>query len=447
MPAERKVKKMLLNELKDKNVMIWGMGAEGAAVKSYLEKHKLPKNILVYEDKEGAERLEELLKTADVVIRSPGVSIYKDEYQKIRHRGIKTTSSSDLFLNEVRTNHPHTKVIGISGSKGKSTSVSMLYHIMRKLGKNVALGGNIGKPLIELLDEEYDYIIGEFSSYQASDLTASPHIVMFTNLFSVHTDWHRGHVNYCQDKLHLAHHQKSGELCLINDRNEQLRMFCQGMPNVRLYNVNESFHAEGRDLFDGNKVLLNIGDLKISGNHNLDNLSGVMEIVKHLGMDVKSAAESLKSFEPLPHRLQKVATIDGVLFINDSISTAPEAAIGGMKSFDDNMAIISGGIENQQDYTEYAKFIQANPRVKVAVTLFQCGSQIAEAIRKYVTRSDFTLIEADSLKQGVEAAFRELKACGGTLVLFSPTAPSFGYYKNFMERGQDFINIVKGLEK
>ncbi len=438
---------MLLNDLKDKNIMIWGLGAEGASVKTYLENHQLPKNVSVYEDKDGADRFEELLKQTDVVIRSPGVSIYKDEYQKIRHKGIKTTSSSDLFLSEMRVNHPQTKVIGISGSKGKSTSVSMLYHMMRSLGCNVALGGNIGKPLIELLDKEYDYIVGEFSSYQASDLTTSPHIVMFTNLFSVHTDWHRGHVNYCQDKLHLAHNQKVGEMCLINERNEQLKAYSQGMSNVRLYNVDDSFHAEGRELFNGQKLVVNIGDLKISGNHNLDNLAGVMEIIQALGLDVEQAVESLKDFEPLPHRLQKVATIDDVLFINDSISTAPEAAIGGMKSFDDDMAIISGGIENQQDYTEYAKFIQDNPKVKVAVTLFQCGSQIAEAIRKYVTRKDFVLIEAENLKQGVEAAFNNLKACGGTLVLFSPTAPSFGYYKNFMERGQDFINIVKGLEK
>ncbi len=438
---------MLLNELKDKNIMIWGLGTEGNSVKSYLEKHQLPKEIFIYEDNDGAERLDELLKQTDVVIRSPGVSVYKDEYQKIRHKGIKTTSSSDLFLSEMRANHLQTKVIGISGSKGKSTSVSMLYHMMQALGCKVALGGNIGKPLIELLDEEYDYVVGEFSSYQASDLTTSPHIVMFTNLFSVHTDWHRGHVNYCQDKLHLAHNQKEGELCLVNDRNEQLKAYSKGMPNARFYNTNNGFHAEGRELFDGQDVLVCIDDLKISGNHNLDNLAGVMEIVKALGLDVKAAIESLKTFEPLPHRLQKVATIDGVLFINDSISTAPEAAIGGMKSFDDNMAIISGGIENQQDYTEYAKFIQENPKVKVAVTLFQCGSQIAEAIRKYVSRKDFILIEAENLTQGVKEAFEHLKAFGGTLVLFSPTAPSFGYYKNFMERGQDFINIVKGLEK
>ena len=436
---------MLLKDLQNKRVLIWGMGSEGSAVKEYLEKHQIPSAVLTYDDKDGAARLEELLRGSDVIIRSPGVSIYKDEFQKVRHQGLKVTSSSDLFLNEIRANHPHTKVIGISGSKGKSTSVSMLFHILLHGGCKAALGGNIGKPLIELLDGDYDYIVAEFSSYQASDLTASPHIAMFTNLFSVHTDWHRGHDNYCKDKIHLVANQKAGDICFVNDRNEQLKYYCGGHADIRYYDTEQGYHAEGRELFNGKEKLADISEFKFSGNHNLDNLSGVLSIVDYLGLDVKAAVEQLKSFEGLPHRLQKVAAVDGVLFINDSISTAPEAAIGGMKSFDDTMAIISGGIENQQDYTEYAKYIQNNPKVKVAVTLFQCGKQIADTLRRYVTRDDFELIEAENLRDGVTRAFAAIKAAGGTLVLFSPTAPSFGYYKNFMERGQDFINIVKTL--
>ena len=108
---------------------------------------------------------------------------------------------------------------------------------------------------------------------------------------------------------------------------------------------------------------------------------------------------------------------------------------------------ISGGTVNQQDYTEYAKFIEANPKVKIAITLFQCGPQIADSIRKYVKRDDFILIEVENLSEAVIRAFEGAKFAKGSLVLFSPTAPSFGFYKNFMERGQDFINCVKSLAK
>lgn len=434
---------MLLAELKGKRIVIWGMGAEGNSMSDYLNRHQLAQEIFVYNDSDGAEKFAELLRKVDVIIRSPGVSIYKDEIKQAKAKGIAITSSSDLFLNEMRTNHPNTKVIGISGSKGKSTSVSMLYHILQKAGCSVALGGNIGKALIELVDEEHDYVVGEFSSYQASDLTASPQIAMFTNLFSVHTDWHNGHDNYCKDKLHLVANQQDGDVCLINNRNEQLKSYAQDLKNVQFYDVESDFHAEGKELFYQNQLLVNIDDLKIIGNHNLDNLAGVLSIVKILGLDIKQTIEDLKTFEPLPHRLQKVRVLDGVLFINDSISTAPEAAIGGMKSFDDKLAIISGGTINNQDYSEYAQYIEANPKVKVAVTLFQCGPQIAASIRQYVKREDFKLFEVETLAQAVEIAYREIKSAGGNLVLFSPTAPSFGFYKNFMERGQDFIDNVK----
>ena len=437
---------MLISDLKDQKILIWGMGSEGKSVYDYLARHQVSSFIETYNDDEGELGLNKVWKR-EVIIRSPAVSIKKQEKIKAKEKGIKITSSSDLFLNEMRQNHPQTKVIGITGSKGKSTSVSMLFHMLKGLGLNVALGGNIGKPLVELIDGEYNYVVGEFSSYQASDLTASPNIVMFTNLFSVHTDWHGGHENYCRDKVHLAANQKKGDVCIVNRNNPQLIKYCRNLQGVIYYGGSDEFHAEGKDLFYRQEKLISLGELKLSGNHNMDNLAGVMTIIKELGLDFRKAVGYLKTFEPLPHRLQKVGTINGVLFINDSISTAPEAAIGAMQSFDENIVIISGGIENKQDYTEYARFIQANPKVKAAVTLFQCGPQIADSIKKYVSRKDFRLIESNDLAQGVKQAYDILVEQGGGLVLFSPTAPSFGYYKNFMERGEHFISIVKTLAK
>lgn len=438
---------MLISDLKDRRIAIWGMGSEGQAAKDYLEKHKITDGIMVYNDADGAQRFAEILASAEVIIRSPGVSIYKPEIKQAKEAGIRITSCSDIFLTEMRINHSETKVIGISGSKGKSTSSSMLFHMLHRLGLKAALGGNIGKPLIELLDENYDYIVCELSSYQASDLTASPQVVMFTNLFSVHTDWHGGHDGYCRDKVHLAANQKSGDVCIVNANNAQLVEYCRTLKNIVFYGRQDGFHANGKDLFLGQEKLLSIDELKISGNHNMDNLAGVMTILQHLGLDFRQAAESLKTFEPLPHRLQKVGTVNGVQFINDSISTAPEAAISAMQSFDGNIVIISGGIENKQDYRQYAQAIEHNPKVRAAVTLFQCGPQIAASVREVVRRPDFKLIEADTLENGVKAAYDELRKVGGGLVLFSPTAPSFGYYKNFMERGEHFIRIVNDLQQ
>ena len=219
---------MLINDLRDKNIIIWGMGAEGKAIKSYLEKHDITKNICTYDDADGVDHLMNLASKSDVIVRSPGVSIYKPEFQELKNKGVQITSGSNLFLSEIKQNHKDTKVIGITGSKGKSTSVSMMYHMMKSMGLNVALGGNIGKPLVELLDENYDYVIGEFSSYQSSDLELSPDVVIFTNLFSVHTDWHKGHEGYCKDKIHLA---DKADIALININNKELMQYTKGMSN------------------------------------------------------------------------------------------------------------------------------------------------------------------------------------------------------------------------
>ena len=451
---------MLISQLDNQKILLWGLGTEGSSTLRFLQQHKLDSKVTIYNDAPldlpaefssypsgSGPDLHKFLPHTDIIIKSPGVSIYRPELIQAQEQGILITSSTDIFMDEVRHHKPACKIIAISGSKGKSTSTSALYHILNQMGYKAALGGNIGRPLIELVDGDYDYIVAEISSYQASDLHSSPQIAMFTNLFFVHSAWHQSHENYCRDKLHLIAHQQAGDICFINARNEELMKYITEYPqhNIQYYDIADGFHREGKQLFWQDKKVLDIKDLQLCGDHNLDNLSGVFSILHYLGVDIAHAALQLQSFEPLAHRLQNVAVINGVTFINDSISTAPEAAIGAMQSFDGNLAIISGGEANTQNYQDYADYIQNHNKVKMAVTLFQCGPQIASAIRSRVTRPDFILQEADSLNTAVCAAYNELVKQGGGTILFSPTSPSFGVYKNFMERGQHFIDIVKQL--
>ena len=447
---------MKISDLQNKKVAIWGLGSEGVDILHYLSSHGIVKDFVFINDTEcelpaGFEHFPLFFGAnvgagcaeAEIIIRSPGVSIYRPE---IMQNKAKVTSVTDLCLNEVMAEHPQCKIIGISGSKGKSTSVSALAFMLEKLGFKVGLGGNIGRPLIELIDDEYDFIVAEISSYQASDLTVSPHIGMFTNLFYVHSEWHNGHENYCRDKVNMIARQKVGDVYFVNARNQQLLDYTSSfLNNRRLYNTTDGFYAEGRKLYCRGHQVLDITDLKLSGNHNMDNLAGVFSILEYFGQDIAVAAEFLKEFTPLPHRLQKVATKNGVTFINDSISTAPEAAIGAMNSFDGNLVLISGGQDNQQDYTEYAQCVQNNPQVKSVITLYQTGPKIASVLRKIVTREDFLLIEGDSLEKSVAFAYNLLQNGGGGTVLFTPTSPSFGVYKNFIERGNHFIKVVEAL--
>lgn len=449
---------MKINDLKNKRIAVWGLGAEGQQIIRYLQAHKVTQKIVLFNDTliekpdcckaydlYVGEQIAQALEKAEVIIRSPGVSIYKDEIAAAKQKGIVVTSVTDLCLNEFLC-RPNCKVIGVSGSKGKSTSVSAMAYILQQMGYKVGLGGNIGKPMIELLDGEYDYVVEEFSSYQASDLTASPQIAMFTNLFYVHSDWHHGHENYCKDKIHLIANQKECDVYFANLRNPQLVEYTEPYAKKRRwYNDEKLFHAEDGVLYYADKKLVEISDLKLSGKHNMDNLAGVFSVLNYLKLDIYKAAEILKSFEPLPHRLQKVAVKNGVTFINDSISTAPEAAIGAIKSFEENLVLISGGQDNQQDYHDYAQTVEDFSKVKMVITLFQTGPKIAAELRKVVKRSDVELVETESLEKAVSTAYEKLKQLGGGTVLFTPTSPSFGFYKNFMERGNHFIKIVEAL--
>ena len=447
---------MKISDLQNKVVGVWGMGAEGKDILNYLKNNNVTDKFILINDTvcekpAGFEQcvlycenhVGEGCEKAEIIIRSPGVSIYRKELVE-NHE--KVTTVTDLCLNEVLLKHPNCKIIGISGSKGKSTSVSALAFILTKLGFKVGLGGNIGRPLIELMDGDYDFLVAEISSYQASDLTVSPHIGMFTNLFYVHSEWHNGHENYCHDKVHMVANQKGDDCFWVNAKNKQLVDYTEKFASRRkFYDVEDGFYAENNNLLYKGKKILGMTELKLNGTHNLDNLSGVFSIIASLGLDIKKAAEILKDFEPLPHRLQKVALKNGVLFINDSISTAPEAAIGAVNSFDGNLVLISGGQDNQQDYTDYAMCVEKNDKIKAVITLYQTGPKIARALRSQVKRDDVALIEGDSLEKAVAFAYDLLQKMGGGTVLFTPTSPSFGFYKNFIERGNHFIKVVEAL--
>lgn len=446
---------MLLSELQNKNLMIWGLGKEGLALTEFVKANVKYQNLYLYNDSEITQSelkiyhgtdIDELLNKVDVIIRSPGVSIYKDEIVRAKAKGVRVTSSSDIFLSEMLKNRPQTTVIGVTGSKGKSTTSSLLYHALQTLGKNVALGGNIGRPLIELLEEEHDYVVCELSSYQCSDLSVSPKIVLFTNLFPEHIDWHRSHENYYKDKVHLVAHQQVGDVCFVNDKCEKLKKYCAAynLPYC-YYNKKEGFAEINNVLCENEKPLLHIEETKLQGFHNLDNMAGVLSVIKYLGLNTSQAVESFRTFNGLPHRLQKVGEKDGILFINDSISTAPETAMAALKSFDVPLGIFLGGYDRAQDYHELAEFINQDNKVKVVITLFQTGPRVAQTLKEVLKRKDIVVLEETDFAKAVSEMYENLQKVGGKMALFSPAAPSYGCFKSFEERGAKFIELFNNL--
>ncbi len=388
---------MLWQDLEHKRVAIWGMGREGLAVKQTLQRH-VP-NATIVEISE--DNLQDIY-TADVLIKSPGVSLYRPEIGKAKEQGIAVTSGTNLFMTN---RNPKAKVIAITGTKGKSTTSSLLAHTLQAYGFKVCLGGNIGMPLLDFVDEESDYVVAELSSYQCADFVGKPDMAVLLNMYPEHLQWHGSHEQYYADKKH---------------------MWNQGL--WQLDNRENRIHIKDDYFYDEEKQLFPISSLNLRGIHNAQNACVVLAVLKHLGLDLLKAEEAFKTFKGLAHRLQIVAEQGGITFVDDSISTTPETAICAMESFQEkSITLLVGGFDRGQDYTELNHYIAAH-QVQ-AIALPTTGDRIE------------TSHHVQTIEDAVALA-KQITPEGG-IVLLSPAAPSYNQYKNFEERGLAFQTAVK----
>ncbi len=388
---------MLWQDLEHKRIAIWGMGREGLAVKQALQKHAPSAQIIEVNE----DNVDDLYGT-EVIIKSPGVSLYRPEIKKATQQGIIVTSGTNLFM--VNKN-PATKVIAVTGTKGKSTTSSLLAHTLKTYGFKVCLGGNIGVPLIDFVDGSADYVVAELSSYQCADFVGKPDATVLLNLYPEHLQWHGSHEQYYVDKRHMW---EQGAWRLDNRENE--------------IQIKDNFFC------DSEKQLFPIASLNLRGIHNAQNACAVLAVLKHLGLDLMQAERAFKDFHGLPHRLEIVAEQNGITFVDDSISTTPETAICAMESFrGKEITLLAGGFDRGQDYAELNRYIKEHG-VK-AIALPTTGYRIE------------TPYHVSTIKEAVALA-KQITGIGG-VVLLSPAAPSYNQYKNFEARGDDFKAAVK----
>ncbi len=420
---------MLWQNLENKVIGVWGQGKEGqAAIKAVGQHCASYKIIDINED--NTDDIEQ----CDVLIKSPGVSLYRQEITGAKKKGIIITSSSNLFFANKSKN---TLVIAITGTKGKSTTSALLYHTLKCLGKNVELGGNIGRPLVELADSKADVIVAEMSSYQCADCEGVADIGVLLNLYPEHLQWHGSHQQYWLDKLNMIN--KAKRKLLNADDNRTLMM--ADKKEVEWFNDKQGVHISEGCFYDGDKKIFLCHVLPLPGEHNAHNACAVLSVVKMLEMPLKKCEAAFASFQALPHRLQKVGEVRGVEFVDDSISTTPETAIAALKALDKGqiMTLIAGGYDRGQDYAELGEYVKSlGNRIRL-VLLPDTGARIMAA-------SDGVQSKAvGNMKEAVETAF-EYTQDGGVVVL-SPAAPSYNCYKNFEERGKDFSDCIKNLAK
>lgn len=378
------------------------------------------------------------LSAFDVVIKSPGISPYRPEALAAAAQGTRFIGGTSLWFAERKD----ARTICVTGTKGKSTTSALLAHLLRAGGHRTALTGNIGQPLLELLDAQAGYWVAELSSYQTRDVARSgvrPDVAIVTNLFPEHLDWHGSEARYVEDKLSLVT-QARPRIAVLNAGDARLAALDLPGSDVRWFNQPEGWHLRGDVLWRGDEAVFDTRGLPLPGRHNRGNLCGVLAAIEALGLDAVALAPHAASFQPLPHRLQRLGTRAGMTFVNDSISTTPHASLAALEVYrGQRVAILVGGHDRGLDWTAFAERVGAQPPAAI-VTTGQNGPRIHALLASVAPAAGFALRQAPDLAGAITEAKAAL--AGEGVVLLSPGAPSFGAYRDYAERGRHFAELA-----
>jgi len=437
-------------DIGSQRVAVWGLGREGRAAIEFLRQRNSSLPLLVLDDTEnrprpdglgagieyvfGADRIAGALDNIDIIVKSPGVSLYRREIQSARAAGTHVTSLLNLWFAE----RLDLTTICVTGTKGKSTTASLLAHILARLGRRVALVGNIGIPITEIDNAAADIAVIEVSSYQAADFDGLCDIGVLTSLYPEHIDWHLSIESYYRDKINLLNHSRRG--IIHRAAAEIVERFAHGPPARQDFFEDERrIHCCGTEVLDGATVIGQVRNPYLARPHNRSNLCAALTVAKMLDLDPAAALEAASGFRGLPHRQQELGEIEGVLFVDDSISTIPESTLAALAVYAGReITVILGGHDRGIDYGKLVEEAVAGA-AKAVVCLGESGERIYSLARMVASRRrDVTckVHRAESMEDAVAFA-RQVTPPKG-VVLLSPAAPSYGHYRDYIERGRDF---------
>lgn len=371
------------------------------------------------------------------VLRSPGFPVDHPALVQWRAAGTEVTCISSLWFGE----RPDARVLAVTGSKGKSTTASLLAHLLRGSGVDAVLAGNIGVPVLDLLATEADWFVLELSSYQLADLQGHAECGVITRLFPEHQDWHGGVEPYYAAKLRLLEMVGAGGLW-INGRDPVLVERVSGASKLRIANCDDGLHARADGLWRGGELLLPAAAAPLPGRHNLDNLALALSVVEAVTGDIEPGLAALASFRGLPHRLEPVAGPGGAVWINDSIATTPYATLAALQADPRPTVLICGGQERGGDWSEVIAYLAQAP-LRGAIGLPDNGPRIlAELVAAGAVPTDRHRV-VEQVEQAVMLAAAWVEP--GGRVLLSPGAPSFPQFRDFEQRGERFRAAVAAL--
>jgi UDP-N-acetylmuramoylalanine--D-glutamate ligase len=449
----------ILKEIESKKVLILGFGKEGQSTFHFIRKYFPEKELFIADANENlwtmnsflqkdldvtlvlGERYLHDLDRFDLIIKSPGISIRHIEDPEIHN---KISSQTDLFINAF-----HDQIVGITGSKGKSTTSSLLYHVLSHSFDDVMLVGNIGLPAFEVIaDIKKDTkIVYELSAHQLEYCRTSPDTSVLLNLYEEHLDHFHSLENYLNAKLVIALNQRPegvfyyhGDDQNINEMYDRRGGSCYRFALSRHNDPDCWFEDDFIRLKSDEDFSLKIDEkIPLPGKHNVLNIMVVAMISNRFGMDSDTILKAIHTFEPLEHRLEFVGTYDEIAFYNDSIATIPEACINAISTIPNVETLILGGFDRGIYYKSLVNFLE-DSTIKNVICIGKAGERLISEISANRSKN-LVLYFCESYEEIVEVAFavtRPEKA-----VLLSPAAASYDMFKNFEERGRVFKDLVR----
>ena len=434
-----------LVDFKGKKVAVIGLGIEGRdAINFLLEKGA---DVTLFDKNEvsdlnfdgidkdrigivaGENYLKDGLSGFEFVVRSPGVYRFIPEIVEAESLGVEITSAIKIFFEECPA-----KIIGVTGTKGKGTTSTLIYEILKSAGKDVYLSGNIGKPYLGLLPalKEDSWVVLEMSSFQLMDMKVSPHISVVLNITEDHLDWHKDRNEYVSAKANIVKYQSQSDFAVVNEEYETSRNFA---------NLTKAMST----LFSKDKLEAKFKEgLLLRGEHNLENIAAAVTVGKCIGVSEETILETVRNFKGLEHRLELVAEVDGKTFYNDSFATGPQPTIAAVNSFTEPETLILGGSDKGLDYKELGNAIAAKGNVKSVIVIGDTRKKISEALDGEGAGINILDLEYSPMDEIVKKAF-EITPDGGVIVL-SPGAASFDMFENYKDRGVQFKNSVAKLK-